>query len=151
MTYTTNGWGNLCWFIPFLKNSAYAVFSLILLVGCNSSPSEASAQNGKELPEDFLTFYNKYHSDSAFQWEHTLFPLPYLGEKRDIEEWTAENWVMHQPVDVENSNLFERSFYRMGTSIIGEEIISTSLKLKIERRWQETQGQWLLIYYQPLD
>ncbi len=124
---------------------------LFLLVACQSSSSEATDEQEKGLPDDFLTFYERYHADSAFQWEHTLFPLPYLGEKRKISEWTAENWVMHQPIDVENSEIFERSFYRMGKSIIGEEIISPSLGLKIERRWKKTQDQWMLIYYKPLD
>jgi len=138
-------------FTPLPRNTSLIFYAFIFLLACESSPSEASAQDGEGLPDEFVTFYDKYHSDSAFQWEHTLFPLPYLGEKRAIEEWTAENWIMHKPVDIENSQIFERSFYRMGKSIVGEEIISPSLKLKIERRWKKTEGRWLLIYYKPLD
>jgi hypothetical protein len=121
------------------------------LAACQSSPKEVDAQDDGTLPTDFIEFYDKYHADSAFQLEHTLFPLPYLGQKKNIQEWTADNWVLHQPIDIKASELFDRSFYRIGRSIIGEEIISPSLNLKIERRWQETQGKWLLIYYQPLD
>jgi len=120
-------------------------------VACQGTTSSSQKGNNSELPEGFLSFYEKYHTDSVFQWNHTLFPLPYLGEKRNLDEWNASNWIMHQPIDVENSEIFERSFYRMGTSIIGEEIRSPSLNLKIERRWKATQSTWTLIYYDPLD
>ncbi len=149
MTYTFNGWENTFWYTLNLSKSI--IFCLLLLFSCKPSSSEPAEEQESRISDEFLSFYDRYHADSAFQWEHTLFPLPYLGQKREITVWTSENWVMHQPIDIENSKIFERSFYRMGKTIIGEEITSPSLNLKIERRWKKTQNQWMLIYYDPLD
>jgi hypothetical protein len=128
------------------------LLGLISLISCQvSSSEEENKPQNDTLPEDFIRFYENYHSDSVFQIEHTQFPLPYLGEKRSIDKWTKENWIRHKEVDIENSNIFERSFYRMDNNIIGEEIYSPSLKVKIDRRWMKTTNKWTLIYYKPID
>lgn len=122
---------------------------LLLLGSCQSqNTSEEKLEQG--LPDDFVSFYDSFHSDIEYQKDHVLFPLEYRGTD-SIEVWTRDNWVPHKAFNAEKSELFKRRFYKMGSSIIGEEISSPSLNLSLDRRWQKTGAEWHLMYYDPME
>jgi hypothetical protein len=135
-------------FIP--TRPTLGILCIMLLGSCQSkNPSEDKLNQG--LPDDFILFYDSFHNDVSYQKDHVLFPLEYRGTADSIDVWTRDNWVAHKAFDAEKSELFNQRFYKMGSSIIGEEISSPSLQLNLERRWQKTGSEWLLIYYDPME
>ncbi len=118
--------------------------------GTDSAP-EMEARYG-----DFVTFYERFHADSAFQMEHIIFPLPGLPRNADSTllvngfQWERENWIIHRPVDYTNSD-FQREFIPFGDDILIEQIHHRRNDLGMIRRWQRSNGEWNLIYYAALN
>jgi len=95
-----------------------------------------------ELPEDFLSFYMKFHADSSFQLAHIVFPLK---AKADGSSFVREDWLMHRPFD-DNDGEYTQDFINMN-GLITERISSTNQVYKMERRFIKSGGNYQLIYY----
>ena len=106
------------------------------------------------LPEDFHKFYDKFHTDSIFQLERTVFPLKGMAKASDstmvAEEimWQKVNWKRHKPFNDQNGT-FERVFTNIG-GIISEQISANKGLFSLEKRYAKLNGGWHLIYYQEL-
>ena len=106
------------------------------------------------LPEDFLEFYDKFHSDIDFQKSHINWPLKGLpsdpgGEKKvpDNFFWNKGKWVMHHRVKTDNE-FFVISYANIDNKMIIERVESTQAPLRMERRFAKlSDGKWTLIYY----
>ncbi len=100
----------------------------------------------------FMSFYNRFHQDSAFQMEHILFPLEGLPSYADSSQlqsrefrWRRENWKVQRGFDVTSG--FERQFTPVTDKIIVEHMLHESGDFAMERRWAFLDNSWYLIYY----
>jgi len=106
------------------------------------------------LPDDFYVFYDKYHTDSIFQLNRTLFPLKGLSKSLDTTKvaeeilWQQDQWILHKPFDNQNGT-FERTFTNIG-GIITETISANGGLFTLVKRYAKLRGDWHLIYYQEL-
>ena len=106
------------------------------------------------LPDDFHIFYDKYHTDSLFQLERTMFPLKGLARSTDSTKvadetlWQKNEWLLHKPFDAHNDT-FKRVFTNIG-GIITEQISANKGLFSLEKRYAKLNGDWHLIYYQEL-
>lgn len=126
-------------------------FLLVLGVfsGCKSKEQQSELPG---LPEDFEVFYEKFHTDSAFQMEHIIFPLE--GHARMMENqieiinpitWEENDWTLHQPFN-DYGGTFTRK-YIMTDDVVIEKINDKSGFFKMERRFAKLGDDWTLIYY----
>ena len=106
------------------------------------------------LSDDFHTFYDKYHTDSIFQMNRTIFPLKGLAKSLDTTKiaedilWQKDQWILHKPFDNQNGT-FERTFTNIG-GIITETISANEGLFTLKKRYAKLRGEWHLIYYQEL-
>lgn len=114
---------------------------------------DTTSAESEELSKDFKKFYNKFHTDSSFQMERIQFPLQGVPENRKMASasftWKKSDWVMHQPFE-NIGEKFHRSFQPIGDRIVIEYIFSPQLNMIMERRFQEREDGWYLIYYKAL-
>lgn len=98
-------------------------------------------------PEEFPVFYERFHSDSAFQMSRIIFPLQGLRQfgKEEIP-WTADNWELMRTriyqVDTtqfktkikQKKKYFEQTLWIEGT------------KFSSKRRFELRGNRWFLVY-----
>lgn len=72
------------------------IYLLVNMTACKSIKESTTENIGKKSSvENFDLFYNKFHSDSAFQISRIKFPLE--GKSMDGFEktkWTKDNWTI---------------------------------------------------------
>lgn len=106
------------------------------------------------LPDDFHTFYDRFHSDSIFQMDRVIFPLAGVVQEGDTlltlveKQWLKKEWKIHKPFD-NHGGTFERAFTNT-KGIITETIIGNGGMFSLEKRYSKLAGDWHLIYYQGL-
>lgn len=133
------------------------LFSLLALVASNCKNKPQALQQSKaeeELPKDFRAFYQQFHTDSAYQMAHIEWPLKGetgIGQdtvaKRQLTEWTPENWRMMRMPDVSMSTL-KRTFETVGDVMVVERMSYPMVGLGYERQfYKEEDGAWRLIFY----
>lgn len=117
--------------------------SVCLMMSCKqAAPSNPPVEEIVEIPEDFVPFYQAFHSDSLYQMEHILFPLK--GQS-DSTQWSQADWVMHHPID-NSSGEFRRSLDNF-QGIIIETITHDKGLFNMVRRFAKLGDDWHLIYY----
>jgi len=136
------------------------LFSGTVLLSCGQDKASAPAAGGNQLadlPEDFKTFYQKFHSDSIYQIEHIVFPLEGLPDKADSLtiasgnfRWQKENWRMQRAVDFDLSD-FTRKLVPVNEVMVVEYIVHKNGKFGMERRFAKFGDEWNLIYYAGLN
>lgn len=129
-------------------------FGLFTLFACNQKSPDRAINVSDHLPSSFLSFYEKFHSDSIYQMNHILFPLEGLPSDEvtagsmDEFKWEKENWLLHRPFD-DMGGTFNRSFLNFNNIII-EKIVSSGETYGMERRYTQQEGKWMLIYYSAM-
>lgn len=120
---------------------------LIVFVGCknNTASNQTSTEiiedeNTVIIPEDFPSFYAKFHVDPEFQLNSIQFPLSGEGDER----WTAENWEIHKPFN--DNGEFKRDIENIA-GIITETIMDNNGMFYIVRRFAKLGNEWKLIFY----
>lgn len=128
---------------------------LFLFQACNANNNKtthASKDVGLVTSEEFIQFYNKFHSDSLFQINHIVFPLEGHIYNEDNEKekilWTTDTWKIHRAFD-DMGGTFTRSYSEFG-GIISEKIQDDKSISSMERRFSKIQNKWYLIYYDPI-
>ena len=168
MKYIMNGWMILAWRSPW----SYSIMMFIccvsgILISCNNLSKQRNKslnpagsvipvdQNLKQLPADFLEFYNKFHSDSLYQMEHIGFPvkgMPDYADPEDMKEndyyFTADQWVIQKQCDPKTNEI---SYINLRDILIEERIQEMEHHLMAIRRFAKTSGGWNLIYYAGLN
>ncbi len=134
----------------------------LLSAGCGSrdhapsAPEQEDMVLGQELPEDFKTFFERFHEDSVFQMEHIAFPLEgfpsgLTAENYDPQfRWQPDDWVMHKPFNNENDE-YQRKFEVITPTMVIEYILSRKASFGMERRFARMGEEWYLIYYSALN
>lgn len=128
------------------------VTGLIFLNACSQNTGEeASAM------QEFEKFYQAFHQDEAFQFQHISFPLEGLPAHADAETiaandfvWEAEDWVMQRPFDFSNGK-FHRELVTFGDDLVVEKIVHQNSKFGTIRRFAKLGKEWYLIYYAGLN
>jgi hypothetical protein len=145
-----------------MKSSIYifSIFALVALYSCknqasgNLNASEQVVTSGA-LPEDFNTFYQKFHQDSLYQMAHITWPLP--GSKglqvdstttgTQSTYWQPEEWRMMR-LDLIESGDFIREINPIGDMLVVERIRAKAVPFGIERRFaKQANNEWELIFY----
>lgn len=130
----------------------------ILYPSCKSSDKKENAEeqsSGQDtLPRDFVTFFDRFHADSAFQVEHITFPLEGLPNSNNDSivnnaeryYWLRENWKMHHAF-TDPSHQFDQWFEMIGDRIIEHWVHMKGTNLFLQRRFARLDNDWFLIYY----
>jgi len=128
-----------------MKRTKYLLIFLVFFA-CktdqSTKPETQAVVNEVEIPEEFVSFYNKFHSDSIFQMQHIVFPL--RGSTKD-QVYGADDWIMHKPFDNQGGT-FQRSYNNLNGIII-EFVTEETGFATIERRFSKMGGDYHLIYY----
>lgn len=128
------------------------LFTVILSCKRNQTFSDPSAE---KLPKDFISFYEKFHNDSAFQLAHCIFPMQGLPDQADSTvdaatfRWTKENWKIQKSIELPPS--YHRTFSNFEPEMIVERILDENQGLGMERRWVKFDKEWSLFYYVGLN
>ena len=125
-------------------------FSLCLilfsLLSCKKEKTTISespvSPTTKEIPSDFLAFYDQFHNDSIFQMNHIVFPVK---SSLASVQYAKQDWRLHKPFNSQGGN-FVRSFNNIGGIII-EFIKEKNGFVTIERRFSKMDDDYHLIYY----
>ncbi len=124
------------------------LFSLIIcLAACRGDKGQQTTEDlstifSSELPEDFLSFYMRFHTDSLFQIDHVIFPLKM---KTDGSNYYPDDWRMHRPF-ADQDGEYQQSFININGLII-EKIVSSNQVFRMERRFSKSNEAYNLIYY----
>ncbi len=106
-----------------------------------------------QLPQDFVDFFNKFHTDSVFQMNHIVFPLEGAISAPESKNdsmipyrWRQDKWQLHHVYNSYNG-IFTRKFYLINSDLIIERIVGVNALFKMERRFGKLNDGWNLIYY----
>ena len=128
---------------------------LLAVFFTNCTKDTALHNNGDQGSEnEFVLFYNKFLSDSLFQFDHIQFPLagmPSIPESENTDfQWQKKDWVMHKVFDPAKSG-FHAQFTPISDEFIIEQIVHEQTNYAMERRFSKlSDGKWYLIYYAAL-
>ena len=134
-----------------------AILGVLLLISCKND-IKLSQKEAQGLSEDFVTFYNKFHNDSAFQMAHIQFPLEgyptgnlsdSIGNVADFR-WTADKWVLHR-LDQFSDSLYVRQFEQPMPIMVNEIIIEKKSTYGMTRRFLKRDNDWQLIFYSDMN
>jgi hypothetical protein len=135
-----------------------SLFCFILACGNSNGPTAENTNvspTDKQDMTDFYAFYNKFHSDTAYQMAHISFPLegkPTQGADLVAGEkfyWQREDWAPHRPIDFETSP-FERRIIPLGNDLVLEYIAHKKMNAGMMRRFAKLGDEWYLIYYEGM-
>jgi hypothetical protein len=124
------------------------IFLILFIVfqACKSDTSQVDPPEAslfkEEIPQDFLGFYDRFHSNIDYQMNHIIFPLQ---EKSDSTLWQKDEWLMHKPFDTQDGE-FSRSYTHLN-GIVVEVIQDQNGLFKVERRFSKSRDGYDLIYY----
>lgn len=116
----------------------------------------ASAGEPEETPIDFQEFYLDFHTDSAYQMEHILFPLDGLPaadtatDRSGNFKWQKENWKLHS-LDHFDPQTFTVERDITDSTLVTEYIRDKATGFAIKRRFAKFDDQWFLIYYAAMN
>lgn len=135
-------------FLPFL-----ALPITLYLISCDSKKQETNkTEIAKTVPEDFDSFYDKFHSDSFFQMSRIRFPLEgkYIDgfEKTD---WKRENWTMLKTKisDVDTAQ-FKTAIIKTDSTFIEKYYIENS-GFSSEYKFKLVNNEWFLVYAEDIN
>jgi len=127
-----------------LKKFSFLLLTL-LIFACKSESNQSADIEPlfkEEIPQDFLGFYDRFHSDIDYQLDHIIFPLQ---QQSDSTLWQKDQWTMHKPFATQGGE-FTRSYTHLKGIVV--EIIQDQKGLfTIERRFNKTGNTYNLIYY----
>lgn len=109
-----------------------------------------------EAPVDFQQFYISFHTDSAYQLDHILFPLEGIpaaitdGQDPADFKWEKEGWKLH------SLDHFDADTYSIRRDVIDSTVVTEYIQDKasgfgIKRRFAKFEDQWFLIYYSAMN
>ena len=133
-------------------------FLFLLLTSLFACKQEtANTTNTDTEANSFEVFYNKFHSDSLYQMDHIVFPLPGLPAEVDSltlaegnYKWAKEDWRIHK--DLGTNPDFKQEFTALTPDLVIERLTHKKMgNVGIIRRFAKIGGEWNLIYYAALN
>ena len=139
-----------------------ALAAVVALSGCHSSskttaPTQPATETAKDNTakkprkaakvEDFDKFYDRFHTDSAFQMSRIKFPLGGGYHTLDNStKWTAENWhIMTTRVYDVDKNKYKTTYSKTETTFT-QKVWINQAGLFVECRFELIDGKWFLVY-----
>lgn len=139
-----------------MKQTLVIILIAIFITNCAEDSNQHYGKNvsTNEKESEFVLFYNKFLSDSAFQFDHVQFPLAGAPSNTALNDpgfkWFKEDWVMHRVFDPVQSG-FQSQFTHISAEFIIEQIVHNKTAYAMERRFSKlSDGKWYLIYYAAL-
>lgn len=136
------------WALLFL-----GLLGLFVFVRYKLAPKQASQDTLVEkadIPEEFWTFYRRFHTDSNYQLTRIHFPLDGIikhettGEKHN---WDKASWkIQSKP---KNLSSYTIQYDNYG-SFIDEIIQDKSEHFRMLRRFSKNDTTWSLIFYEEM-
>ncbi len=130
----------------------------LAIAACNNNSEESAL--AQQLPneyQDFAEFYKRFHTDSAYQMEHIVFPLEGLPREADSLtiannnfRWQRENWKIQRGFNLQSSS-YEQELIPVSEGLIVEKIVHKAGGLAMQRRFARLGDEWYLIYYADLN
>jgi hypothetical protein len=126
----------------------------LLLLSCKRQEPALKKEEVAGLPPDFVTFYEKFHSDSLYQMAHISFPLEGYPSAPDSAtlankfHWTADKWMMHRTFP---DSLYNRKFDMPMQSVVTEWIMQKNVPYGTYRRFLKRGDSWSLIFYSDMN
>lgn len=113
---------------------------LVLLV------SACAVKKMKVVAEDYVTFYDRFHSDADFQKERLAAPIKgYFIENGQKISWTVDNWQLHkQKLDGMNSKEYKLTIEKSADRVV-EKLVLPDSHFYFERTFLLIKGRWYLI------
>lgn len=144
-----------------LNNTAYhflltCATLLVLLVACKPGTPAVTSENPPEiqdtLPADFIEFYQRFHSDSAYQMQHIVFPVEgrftgSAGQDSTVYRAPGE-WKIHRAMSPNED--WQIDFVIPAEGIVTEIIYARDRSFWMERRFAKSSSEWFLIYFTGL-
>ena len=109
------------------------------------------------MPAEFAAFYDRFHTDSAYQMEHITFPLeglPHAGSDKDTATttrffWDKANWRKHNHF-TDPGGQFDHWYEVLNDRVIEHWVQMKGTDMVIHRRFAKLDDEWYLIYYAGL-
>lgn len=142
---------------PSQKYSLIILMLAFCFTGCKQK-SDSSESGGTPLYEtkEFIEFYEKFSTDSAFQMEHVVFPLDGIRAPENEQDstalthqWQREDWIIHTNFDDANGT-FSKEMLDLAGKMVIEYISDESGTFSMERRFAKLSDGWNLIYYKEM-
>ena len=145
---------------PALSVVSIFIFMALIFTNCNRQKEvkeSLSKEVSKELPADFVAFYEKFHQDSAYQMAHIIFPLegyPAQVDSATMAEgtfrWYADTWRMHKMAGFTSSD-FTRTFEQTIPGMVNETVLQNGTPFGMFRRYYKRGDEWFLIMYSDMN
>ena len=130
---------------PILK--LVLLFILIVQIIACADTHPTIDKNGRE---NFLSFYEKFGTDSLFQMRRIEFPMigsnPNGSDERFF--WTEENWVLQRKIDESNEDIQIQPILDMGDLVRVRLVIQQ--KFMVENLYSLINDKWFLTEYSGL-
>lgn len=124
------------------------VFVRILLIASILCLSDCKVRKEEE---NFETFYQKFHSDSSFQYDRIKFPLRGINTDSSDDTtgyyWGRENWVLHRLADPSKVKVVAAK----SDTLVREKITTDDPGFYFEREFRRIEGKWYLTYYADIN
>ena len=144
-----------------MRRLLYILVCCVAIAGCKSSSTtqkspktdgkstatEAPAPKKKAKAEDFDKFYDRFHTDSAFQLSRVKFPLK--GGEVGLDKttpYTRQNWQMMRTriYDVDKSQY--KVEYTKTETTFKQRVWVEGSGFSTECRFELIDGLWFLVY-----
>jgi Domain of unknown function (DUF4348) len=139
-----------------MKNLLNCLTLAVLFISCKPQPPALKQEEAATLAADFVAFYEKFHTDSAFQMAHISFPLegyPMSPDSATLASnfrWTADKWVMHRGSMFVDS-IYIRQFDSPLPTMITEVVKQKNTPYGTYRRFLKRDDSWYLIFYSDMN
>ncbi|MCS6928358.1 MAG: DUF4348 domain-containing protein [Saprospiraceae bacterium] len=142
-----------------MRSSLFWSLLLLCFAACRerqSAPPIASPLEGKDIPADFVAFYQKFHADSVFQVQHISWPLAGLTTEPAPDGtlsskpiyWERENWRFQRAVDFSKGEFKQHLHALEGRYVVEVIAYAAASHYALERRFmRRSDGSWELVYY----
>jgi hypothetical protein len=126
-----------------LKSAILVLLHCILFLGCITK-----AKQEREV-DSFDVFYEKFHSDTAFQLSRVVFPLPGVNTEEmsvldSVYFWEREDWEYHQKPKIDASDEYGIDIQKTD-SVVEEVIYSKIPGFVFKREFKKIDGEWYLV------
>jgi len=147
------------WYMSMKLCSTFVILFLVA-VGCKDDNAatvdeELSGEIEEvKLPDGFMTFIDKFSTDSIFQMNSIQWPLQKQIAKQhpeDDEETITinpEEWKLHRTFDDMNGTYSQQ--YINFNDVITEMTVDKSGQYTMIRRFSKIDGDWKLIFYKEM-
>lgn len=123
------------------------LFILILQIIACADTHPTIDKNGRE---NFLSFYEKFGTDSLFQMRRIEFPMIGTNPNGSDERffWTEENWVLQRKIDESNEDIQIQPILDMGDLVRVRLVIQQ--RFMVENLYSLINDKWFLTEYSGL-